>query len=61
MARVSTEYRFSEKKLPGPNGGPGLGGRPAWPYSTGQAPSEGASGAQQGAPVSFMMAANVPF
>ena len=30
-------------------------------YSTGHAPSDGASGAQHGAPVSFMIAANLPF
>ena len=31
------------------------------PYSTGHAPSDGASGAQHGALVSFMIAANLPF
>ena len=30
-------------------------------YSTGHAPSDGASGAQHGAPVSFIIAANLPF
>ena len=30
-------------------------------YSTGHAPFDGASGAQQGAPVSFMIAASLPF
>ena len=30
-------------------------------YSTGQAPSDGASGAQHGAPVSFIIAARVVF